>query len=88
MLPVLGTVKDRAPGFEFVDAVGGFLGVEFRHAPVVYVLSAPHGIGKMDLPVIAVIDVAHGGRHAAFGHDRVGFAEEGFADQADFDAGG
>ena len=85
--PVLRAVKHRAPGFEFVNARRGFLGVQFGHAPVVDVLAAAHRVGEMDLPVVAVIHVAHGRRHAAFGHDGVRLAEQRFADQPDFDAG-
>jgi hypothetical protein len=38
---------------------------------------------KVHAPVVAVVDVAHGRRHAAFGHHGVGFAEQRLADQAD-----
>ena len=41
----------------------------------------------MDPPVVAVVHVAHGRRHAALGHDGVRLAEQRFADQADLDAG-
>ena len=84
----LRAVKHRAPGFEFVDARRRFLRVQFGHAPVVDVLAAAHRVGEMDFPVVAVVHVAHRRRHAAFGHDGVRLAEERFADQSDFDAGG
>ena len=87
-LAFLGAVKHRAPGFQFMDAGRGFLGMQFGHAPVVHVLAATHGVGEVNLPAVAVVHVAHGCRHAAFGHDRVGLAEEGFADETDLDAGG
>ena len=85
---VLGAVEHRAPGFQFADAVGRFLGVQLGHAPVIQVLAAAHGVGKVDLPVVAVVHVAHGRRHAAFGHHGVRFAEQRFGDHADLDAGG
>ena len=77
---VLGAVEDRAPGFEFVHAVGRFLGVQFGHAPIVEILAAAHGVGEVDAPAVAVVHVAHGGGDAAFGHDGVGFAQQRFAD--------
>ena len=80
---VLGAVEERAPGFEFAHAVGRFLGVEFGHARIVQILSAAHGVGEMDAPVVAVVDIAHGGRDAAFRHHGVGFAEQRFGNDAD-----
>jgi hypothetical protein len=56
--------------------------VQFGHAPVVQILAAAHGVGEMDAPVIAVVDIAHGRGHAAFGHHGVRFAEQRFADHA------
>ena len=82
-----GAVEDGAPGFELADAVGSFLGVELGHAPVVDVLAAAHGVGEVDLPVVAVIDVGQGGGDAALGHDGVGLAQQRLAHQADRDAG-
>ncbi len=76
---VLGAIEQRAPGFQFAHAVRRFLGVQLGHAPVVEVLAAAHGVGEMDAPVVAIVHVGHGGRDAAFGHDRVGLAEQRFA---------
>ena len=87
-LALLGAIEHGAPGLEFPHARGSFLGVELGHAPVVDVLAAAHGIGEVDFPVVAVINVAHRRRHAALGHDGVRLAEERFADEADGDAGG
>ncbi len=87
-LAVFGAVEHRAPGLEFAGPVRCFLGVEFGHPPVVEVLAAAHGVGKVDAPVVAIVDVGHGRGHAAFGHDGVGLAEERLADQADRDARG
>ena len=86
--PVFGAVENRAPGFEFVDAVGRFFGVQFGHAPVVQILAAAHGVGEVHAPTVAVVDIAHGGGDAAFGHDGVGFAQQRFRDDGDFYSGG
>ena len=83
---VFGAIEDGAPGFQFTHAVGSLFGVQFGHAGIVQVLAAAHGVGEMDAPVIAIVDIAHGGRHAAFGHHGVRFSQQRFADQADLDA--
>src|SRR5262249_43684242 len=54
---VLGAVEDGPPGFELADAGRRFLGVQLGHPPVVHVLPAAHGVGEVDLPVVALIDV-------------------------------
>ena len=79
---VLCPVENRAPCLEFANAVRSFFGVELGHPPVVDILAAAHRVGKMHLPIIAVIDVRHRRRHAALGHYGVGLAEQRFADQA------
>ena len=84
---VLRAIEDGAPGFELADAIGRFLGVQLRHAPVVHVLAAAHRVGEVDLPAVAVVDVGERRRDAAFGHDGVGLAEERLADQPDLHAG-
>ena len=76
-------IEHRAPGFELAHAIGRFLGVQLRHAPVVDVLAAAHRVGEVHLPAVAVVVVGHGRGHAAFGHDRVRLAEQRLADQAD-----
>ena len=85
-LAFLGAVKERAPIFQLVDSIGRLLGVQLSHAPVVQHLAAAHGVAEVDLPVVLFVDVAHGSRHAALSHHRVGFTEEGFADQCDLEA--
>ena len=82
-LPALGAVEERAPLLEFVDAVGRFLRMELRHAPVVQKLAAAHGVAEMGVPVVGGVHVAHGRGDAAFGHDGVGLAQQRLADQAD-----
>jgi len=86
--PVLGAVEECAPCFEFAHAFGRFFGVQLRHAPVVEVLAAAHGIGEMNAPVIAIVDVGQSRGNATLGHDSMGFAEQRFADHAHLGAVG
>ena len=85
-LPVLGAIEHRAPGFEFAHARRRFFRVQFRHAPVVQILAAAHGIGEVNPPAVAIVHVAHRRGHPAFGHHRVGFAQQRFRNHADFHA--
>jgi hypothetical protein len=84
---VVRSVKERAPRLEFADTIWRFFGVKLSHAPVVQILTASHGVGEMDPPVIAVIDVGERGCDTAFGHHSVRLAEQRFADDSDLDAG-
>ena len=81
--PVLRAVEERAPRFELLDAIGRFLRVELRHAPLVQVAAALHRVAEVDLPVVLRLDVAHRRGDAALGHHRVRFAEERLAHEAD-----
>src|SRR5262249_27067768 len=85
---VLGAVEYRAPSFQLSDASGRFLGVKLYHPPVIDVLPAAHGVGEMDLPIVAIIDVGERGRDAAFSHDGVGFPQKRFAHQTNRDSRG
>ena len=71
---VFGTVKQRAPLLQFANAVGRFLRVQLRHSPMVEILAAAHGVGEMNTPTVAAVNVAHGRGDTAFGHHRVRFA--------------
>src|SRR5581483_12117811 len=73
---VAGAIEERAPGFKFANTCRRFPGVQFSHPPIVQVLSAAHGVGKVDAPVVAIIDVSHRGRDSAFRHDGMCFAEK------------
>ena len=75
-LAVLGAVKQCAIGFQFPNAVGGFLGVEFGHAVVVQELATAHGVAEVDLPVVVAVDVTHGSGSAAFSHNGVCLAQQ------------
>src|SRR5262245_17911293 len=76
-------VENRPPTLEFADAIGRFLRVKLGHPPVVTVLAAAHRIGKMDLPIIAIVVMAHRRRHPALGHYRVSLTKQRLADQPD-----
>jgi hypothetical protein len=54
---VFRAIEHGAPRFELAHAIGRFLGVQFSHAPAVYVLTAAHRICKMNFPVVPLIDV-------------------------------
>jgi hypothetical protein len=43
-LAVFRSVEQRAPCFQFADALRRFLCMQLRHAPVVQVLAAAHGV--------------------------------------------
>ncbi len=85
--PVRGAVEHGPPGLQFANARRRLAGVELRHAPVIDVLAAAHGVGEMHLPIVPFVHVGQRGRDAAFGHDGVGLAEQALADQAHRDAG-
>ena len=78
----LGAVEQRAPFFQFQYALGGFLGVDLSHTPVVQQLPAAHGVAKMDFPVVLGVDITHGCGDATFRHDGVSFTEERLADES------
>ena len=73
---VCGAIEKRAPCLELADAFRRFFGVQFRHAPVVEILTAAHRIGEMDAPVIAIVDIGQCCRDASFGHYGMRFAEQ------------
>ncbi len=81
-------IEQCAPGLQFADAIGSFLGVKFGHARIIEVLPAAHGVREVNLPVVAFIDIGKGRRDAAFGHDGVRFAKQRLADQSHFQAAG
>src|SRR5687768_16840955 len=82
-LAVLGTVEHGAPGFELANAIRRFPGVQFRHAPVVDVLAAAHGVGEVDFPAVAIVDVGERRGDAPFGHPGGRLAEPSLAYAAD-----
>ena len=86
--PVLGAVEECAPCLQFAHTFRRFLGVQLRHAPVVQVLSPAHGIGEMDPPIIAIVDIGQSCGNAALGHHGVRFAQQRLADHSNFGAVG
>jgi hypothetical protein len=62
--------------------------VKLSHAPVIQILAAAHGVGEVDAPAVAVIDIRHSGSNAAFRHNCVGFTEKRLRNDSDADAGG
>src|SRR5262249_7742588 len=83
---VVRAIEERAPRLELAYAIRRLLRVQFGVSPVVDVLAAAHGVGEMHPPVVAIVDVRECSGDAAFGHDRVGLAEERFADETDLRA--
>ncbi len=75
-------VHEGAPFLQLLDPVRCLLGVELRHAPVVEVLPAPHGVGEVDAPVVPAVHVGQGRGDAALRHDRVRLPQQGLAHDA------
>src|SRR5436305_8078232 len=84
---VFRPIENRTPRFQFAHAVRRFFRVQLSHPPIVYVLAAAHGVGKMDAPVIAIVYVSECRSNPPFGHDSVRLAEERLANYADAHAG-
>jgi hypothetical protein len=80
--PVLGPIEEGAPLLELADSVGGLLGVQLSHPPVVEHLPAAHGVAEVDLPVVLGVDVPESGGHTTLGHHRMGLAQQGLAHQS------
>ena len=79
--------KTAPQRLELAHPVGRLLGVELGHPRVVEHLAADHRVAEMDLPRVVRGDVAEGRGDAAFGHHRVGLAQERLADQPDVGPG-
>ena len=69
-----------------MGSIRSFFRVQFGHAPVIEILAAAHGVGEMNAPVVAIVDVAHRRRHPTFRHHGVGFAEQRFRNHRDLHA--
>ncbi len=67
-------IENGAPPLQLANAVGRFLRVELRHAPVIEELAAFHGVAEMRLPVVLRIDMRQRRRNPSLGHHRVRFA--------------
>ena len=75
-------IEYGSPSLELADAGGRLLGMDLRHARVIHVLAAAHGVGKMNLPVVALIHIRERRRDSPFGHDRMSFAEQTLRDDS------
>ena len=73
---ILGPVENRPPGLQLAHPRGCFTSMQLRHPPIIDVLPAAHGVGEMDLPIIAIVHVGERGRDPALGHHGVGFAKQ------------
>jgi hypothetical protein len=80
-------VEHCAPRLELSHPRGRFLRVQFGHAPVIHVLTAAHRIGKMYLPIVAIINVGQRRSDPAFRHHGVRLAQKTLANHADRNAG-
>ena len=72
--PVLCPVENCAPGFKLPHPIRRFLRVQLRHPPLVYILSAAHCVGEVNLPIVAFIDIGKRRGNPAFRHDGMGFS--------------
>jgi hypothetical protein len=57
--------------------------MQFRHPPVIQILTATHGVGKVNTPAVSVVHISHRCGYAALGHDGVCFAEKRFRKDRD-----
>ena len=80
---ILRAIEHCTPGLELTHTSRRFLRVQLGHSPIVHVLPAAHRISEMHLPIVAIINIGQRGRDPAFGHDRVRFAEQAFANHSD-----
>ena len=85
---IFRAIEQRTPGFEFAHTGGSFLGVELRHAPVVQILAAAHGVGKVNAPAVAIVHICHGRGYSTLGHHGMCFAQKRFRNDCDSRAGG
>jgi hypothetical protein len=84
--PILRAVKERSPRFKFANAIGRFLGMQFRHAPIVDVLAAAHCVGEVHFPIVTLINVCKRRSNSTLGHYCVRFAQKGLANKANANA--
>ena len=85
---IAGAIEQRAPGFEFAHTGRSFLGMQLRHAPVIQVLTAAHGVGKVNAPAVSIVHICHGRGYSTLRHYGMCFAEKRFRNDCDSCAGG
>jgi len=85
--PLRRAVEQPAPSLQFEYAVDHLFREELDHPPVVDHLAAPHGVGEVDLPGVAAVDISERRRDAAFGHHGMRFSQQRLAEDVDRAAG-
>src|SRR5260370_5779298 len=85
---VAGAIKKCAPGLQLTHARRSFLGMQLRHSPIIQVLTATHGVGKVNAPAVPVVHISHRRGYATLGHDGMCFAEKRFRSDRDLYTGG
>jgi hypothetical protein len=79
--PVRRAVEEGPPLLQLLHPIRGFHGVELRHAPLVQIAAALHGVAEVNLPVVSGLHVSERGGDTSLGHDGVRLAEERLAHQ-------
>jgi hypothetical protein len=82
-LAVGGAIEEATPTLEFVDPLGRLARMQFRHAPVVDQLAAPHRVMEVDAPVVLRVQVAKRRGDPALGHNRMRLAQQRLTDDRD-----
>ena len=62
--------------------------MQLRHSPIIQVLTATHGVGKVNAPAVPVVHISHRRGYATLGHDGMCFAEKRFRNDRDLYASG
>ena len=62
--------------------------MQLRHSPITQVLTAAHGVGKVNAPAVPVVHISHRRRYSTLGHYGMCFAEKRFRNDRDFYTGG
>ena len=65
--PSPGAIEDGPPLLQFTHSVGSFLSMYLRHAPLIEIFAALHGVAKVGLPTVASVGTGERRGDAAFG---------------------
>ena len=68
-------IENRSPFLQFPNSVGGLLGMQFGHTPLIEKLSTTHGVSEVDFPIVSGIHVAKRRRNSPLSHNGMGFAQ-------------
>jgi hypothetical protein len=80
---VVCAIEHGTPGFKLAHAIRGLLRMQLGHSPVVEILPSAHGVGKMDLPAVAIIHICESGRYASFSHHSMSLSQQRSTDHSD-----